>query len=351
MQPLSIPNGYTWSQRRPGMPFNSHLFVLPDGNVAIDPVALEPDEEAEVAALGGIAWIVLTNSNHVRHTVALCKRFGAKVAARSAEIEELGAPVDRVLSDGDALFPGAAIVWLENQNSSDEIAISFPEYETVLVGDALFGTPAGAVSLPPDDLLEDVRLASMGVRTLLALQPQTLLLGHGSALYSGATRAIAKLVFERLGIAANRINLDDLRSRAFSNGKFFGDRSEVGFYIGAERLGYQVVTLPPGARYCPLHAEFFEEEVFFVLEGEPSIRTEHETLPCRKGDFIAFPIGRRHAHQVLNESGADATLLLLGESQPSSFVYYPESDKLLAYTPEVCYRVRNAPQLDYYEGE
>jgi uncharacterized cupin superfamily protein len=351
MQPLSIPNAYTWSQRRPGMPFNSHLFVTPTGNVAVDPVALEPDEEAEVASLGGIAWIVLTNSNHVRETVALCKRFGAKVAARSKEIDELGAPVDRVLSDDDTLFPGATIVWLENQNSADECAIHLAEHETVLVGDALFGTPAGAVSLPPDDLLDDVRLAAMGVRTLLRLQPQALLLGHGSALYSGATRAIGKLVFERLGIAANRINLDELRSRAFSNGKYFGDLSEVGFWIGAEKLGYQVVTLPPGARFCPVHAEFSEEELFFVLDGEPSIRTEHETLPCRKGDFIAFPTGRRHAHQVLNASAADATILLLGEAQANAFVYYPESDKLLASTPEVRYMVRNSPQLDYYEGE
>jgi uncharacterized cupin superfamily protein len=353
MQPLAIPNGYMWSRRQPerGLNFNSHLFVTPDGNVAVDPLALEADELERLVALGGVAWIAVTNRDHVRDTAALRERFGARVAAGEADAAALGIPVDRMLADGDTLFPGATIVGLEHQKSPGEFAIHLKEHKAVLVGDALFGTPAGALSLPPDKAFADVRRAVLGLRRLWSLQPDVLLVGDGTPLFAGATRAIGNVLFERAGLAVNRINLDELRYEASAHGPFRGDSAEAGFWIGAERLGYQVATLPPGARFCPVHAEFSEEELFFVLEGTPSIRTEHETLPCRKGDFIAFPVGRRHAHQVINESSADATILLLGEASATAIVYYPESDKLLAVAPGVRYMVRNSPQLDYFDGE
>ena len=105
------------------------------------------------------------------------------------------------------------------------------------------------------------------------------------------------------------------------------------------------------SRFCPVHAELSEEELFVVFEGEPSIRTPHETLRCRKGDFIAFPVGLRHAHQVINESDSEATLLLLGQNQEQALCYYPESNKLLAATAEVRWMLRASPLLDYYDGE
>jgi uncharacterized cupin superfamily protein len=197
-----------------------------------------------------------------------------------------------------------------------------------------------------------VQQAVLALRRVWALQPDMLLVGDGTSLWSGATRAIGKLLFERGGIAVNRINLDELRYVPDDEQvKYRSQDGEVGYFIGAERLGYQVVKLPPGARYCPVHAELSEEELFFVIEGTPSIRTPQETLQCREGDFIAFPIGPRHAHQVLNESSADATILLLGEHKAHAVCYYPESDKLLVSTPEVRWMVRNSPQLEYFDGE
>ncbi len=142
------------------------------------------------------------------------------------------------------------------------------------------------------------------------------------------------------------INISKLK-----DGKYRSHDAEVGFFIGAERIGYQVVKLPPGARFCPVHAEYSEEELFLVLGGTPSIRTPVETLECRTGDFIAFPVGPDHAHQVLNESSAEATILLLGQNKADAVTHYPESDKVLVSTPQVRWLVRKAPLLDYYEGE
>jgi uncharacterized cupin superfamily protein len=335
------------------MPFNSHLFVTPNGNVAVDPLALEPSDAEHVEALGGIAEIVLTNRDHLREAPSLVARFGARIVTSAREAPLLDIPVDRVVADGEQVFEGAHAVWLDHQKTPGEFAVHLPKEKAVLVGDAILGAPAGALSLLPDEKYAEPVRAALALRRLLALQPHVLLVGDGAPLWSGATRALGSLLFARAGIAANRINLDELRFEeiAAPNPRYRSNDAEVGFWIGAERLGYQVVKLPPGARFCPVHAELSEEELFVVLDGEPSIRTLSETMRCRKGDFIAFPVGLAHAHQVLNESDEPATLLLLGQNQEEALCYYPESDKLLAATAEVRWMMRRSPQLDYYEGE
>ena len=355
MQELAIPNLYAWSRRQPdrNIHFNSYLFVMPAGNVAVDPLPLDQDEAEQISAFGGIAEIVITNRDHLRDTAKLRERFGARVVSSAAEAALLEIPLDRAVGDGEELFSGAKVVALEHQKTPGEFAIHLPARRAVVVGDAIIGAPAGKLSLLPEGKYADELSAVLALRRVWALQPDVLLVGDGTSLWSGATRAIGNLLFERCGIAVNRINLDELRYEHFSDksGKYESQDGEVGFFIGAERLGYQVVKLPPGARFCPVHAEFSEEELFVVLDGMPSIRSRHETLQCRKGDFIAFPIGPRHAHQVLNESSAEATILLLGQNQAHAVCYYPESDKLLVSTPDVRWMVRNSPQLDYYDGE
>ncbi len=355
MQELAMSNVHMWSRWQPDrkMHFNSYLFVLPDGNVAIDPVPLDADDGERISALGGISEVVLTNRDHVRDAAALRERFGARVVSSANEAPLFDIPVDRVLRDGETVFAGATLVALEHQKTPGEFAIHLSAQRTVIVGDAIVGAPAGSLSLLPDEKYSNVQDAVLGLRRVWALQPDVLLVGDGTPLWSGATRAIGKLLFQRGGIAVNRINLDELRYDYWEgkNGKYRSHDGEVGFFIGAERLGYQVVKLTPGARFCPVHAEFSEEELFVVLEGTPSIRTTRETLQCRKGDFIAFPVGPDHAHQVLNESSREAVILLLGQCVPDAVCYYPESNKVLIGTPDVRWMVRNAPQLDYYDGE
>lgn len=355
MQTLALPNSFMWSRWQPdrGLPFNSHFFVMPTGNVAVDPLPLDASDAEHIAALGGIAEIVVTNRDHVRDAAALRGRFGARIVTSQSEASLLGIPVDRVLGDGESVFPGAVAVVLDCQKTPGEFALHFPKLKAVLVGDAVMGAPAGTLSLLPDEKYADVGRAALALRRLVALQPDVLLVGDGAPLWSGATRALGALIFARAGIAANRINLDELvfEDIASPNPRYRSTDAEVGFWIGAERLGYQVVKLLPGARFCPVHAELSEEELFIVLDGEPSIRTSSETMRCRRGDFIAFPVGLDHDHQVINESDAEATLLLLGQNAEQALCYYPESDKLLAATSEVRWMMRRSPQLDYYEGE
>lgn len=336
------------------MDFNSFLFCTPEGNVAVDPLALEADQLEQIVALSGLSWIVLTNRDHVRSAAVLRDRFGARIATSEQEAPSLGIPVDRVLHDGEVAFPGAVVVALEHQKTPGEFALHLAEYAALVVGDALIGSPAGALSFLPDERYADVMQTVLALRRLWALKPEILLLGDGMPLWRGATLAIGALLFARGGLAINRINLAEVPRERFASpdGTFRSEDADVDPLIGGEHLGYQVVTLEPGARFCPLHAHFREEELFFVIEGAPSIRTERETLRCRAGDFIAFPVGREHAHQLLNEGAEPASVLLIGAAQSEEIVYYPDSDKLSArYAPDARFRVRASPQLEYFDGE
>lgn len=320
--------------------------------MVVDPLPLDPNDIDQIAALGGVRSIVVTNRDHLRDAPALRERFGARIVTSEREAVLLGAQVDRVLHDGEAVFSGANTVLLANQKTPGEFALHLPNHRAVLVGDAIFGVPAGTLSLPPDKMYDDVQRAVLSLRRLAALQPDILLVGDGASLWSEATRAIEALLFARGGIAVNRVNVDELEyiTSGTEDNKYLSSDGEVGFWIGAQRLGYQVVRIPPGVRFCPVHAEYSEEELFLVLDGTPSIRTPKETMRCRAGDFIAFPVGPNHAHQVLNESASDATVLLLGEYAKTAITYYPESEKVLVSGPDTRWMMRRA-SLDYYDGE
>lgn len=353
MQRLGLTDAYQWSIRQPdrGIYFNSLLFVRERGNIAIDPLPLEPDQRRQVDGLGGIASIILTNRDHARAAVELRAAYGAKILASVEEAPLFGFPIDETFGDGAELFPGAFALALGDQKTPGEVAIHLPAEKTAIVGDAMIGTPAGALSLLADEKYADPQAAVLGLRRIWSCNVQTLLLGDGACIFGNADEAIGALLETRGGVAVNRINLDELSWEPFRGGrpKYECSWAEIGLDIGARKLGYAAVILPPGKALCPLHSHEREEEMFFVVEGEPSIRSARGTIECRRGDLIAFPTGERGAHQLLNQSGRDATILVLAAEAPQEICHYPDSDKFGLYPRRLM--LRGSPSLDYYDGE
>ncbi len=342
---LNIPGGWMWSAWQPdrGMCFNSYAFQTPGENGAAGAVAVDPlpvDEEALqwMASIGGIHTIVITNSDHQRASEALRERFGSKI-------------IDRPQS-GDQLFPGAYALPIAH-GKGDEFAIHLPAAKAAVIGDALIGAPAGALSLLPDAKLADPDRFVPALRALWALRLDALLLCDGQPIFSGADAALAALLESRGGPNVNRINVEDLEFVKDANaGRYAAEDGEVGLFIGARKLGYRVAKVPPGKAFCPLHSHDAEEEFFYVLDGTPSVRTPRGMLECRQGDFIAFPTGERGTHQLLNDSAAPCTVLMVGINADQEVCFYPDSGKVLVDSPgRKSLMVRSSPNLDYFEGE
>jgi uncharacterized cupin superfamily protein len=352
---LRFPGAWMWSAWQPdrGMCFNSYLFETNAGTVAVDPLPLGDSELEWIASKGGVKTIVLTNRDHRRGAGQLRERFGARILAHETEAPLFDLPPDGTFADGDEVFPGAFALALPHGKTPGEIALHLPGLRAAVIGDALIGAPAGRLSLLSDEKLENPKRLLLELRRLWGLQLEALLLGDGQPIFEGADAILAHLLESRGGAEVNRINLTDVKFErdAAPDDRYLSEDGEVGLVIGARKLGYRVSKLPPGKVFCPLHSHEIEEEFFFVLEGNPSIRTLRGTVQCRPGDFIAFPTGPRGTHQLRNDSQEDCLVLMVGMNSPDEVCLYPDSDKILVDSRNFSVMLRSKPLLDYYDGE
>lgn len=354
MQPLALDGAAMWSVWQPdrNMFFNSFFLRRPDGNIVVDPLATTEQEVAFMRERGGVQTVIITNRDHERKARELAAAFGAKIMAGENEAQLLSDPVDRALAHDEKLSEDIFVIALEGGKTPGEIALSLPKHKAAIVGDALWGDPAGSLRLPPDEKLLDPVKAVLSLRHIWALRLKILLVGDGACIFGNADDIIGNCLQSRKDVFVNRINIDEAPPEHFSEagGKYEGIFHELGLLIGARKLGYQITTLPPGKIFCPLHAEEHEEELFIVWEGEAVIRTLRGEVTCRKGDVIAFPPGDIGAHQVLNRSDKPCRVFMLGMEGLGSVAYYPDSNKVLVTTRNRL-MVRAAPVLDYYDGE
>src|SRR5688572_26686157 len=124
MKRLHRPELYGWSLFNPerNLDFHSVLWLRPEGNVVFDPLPLTEHDKAHLASLGQVAWIAVTNSDHVRDAAALAERTGAKLAGPAGERASFPLACDRWLTDGDVLVEGLEVLALEGSKTPGELA-------------------------------------------------------------------------------------------------------------------------------------------------------------------------------------------------------------------------------------
>lgn len=196
MKSLHRSDLYTWSQFDPerNVDFHSVLWVRDGGNVAVDPLLLSDHDEKHLASLGGAAWIVITNSDHVRATETLRAKTGAKVAGPAAEREAFPIACDRWLADGEALVPGLDVIALDGSKTPGELALVLVR-TTLITGDLVRAHRAGSLMMLPAAKLRDPVAAKRSVERLAALSEiETVLVGDGWSVFHGGHAALAALV-------------------------------------------------------------------------------------------------------------------------------------------------------------
>jgi len=342
-----------WSVWQPdrNLHFNSFFLESPEGNVAVDPLPLDEAGFAEIEAAGGLAWVVVTNRDHEREARALAARFGARIAASALDAPLLSGRVDRELQPGDELL-GLRVVGLDGLKTPGEIALYAEARQAVILGDALWGDPAGSLRLMPDAKLADPPRAALSLRRVAALRPKHLLVGDGACIFGEATRALWTCLEARRDVYVNKINVDEAYWNVDppeTQPPYIGSWADVDFEIGAERLGYRVARLPAGRSYCPMHWHNAEEEFFYVIAGTPTLRTPRGDQPLRPGDFIAFPARESGAHKLVNESDSDCEVLMVAAVDAGDVCSYPDSAKLMIDRSGLI--LRDHPALDYFDGE
>lgn len=153
------------------------------------------------------------------------------------------------------------------------------------------------------------------------------------------------------------INIDQLKYMDFGDGgKFECKMGLLGPAIGARDLGYNLTVVAPGKRAFPYHLHHKLEEMFFILEGNGTLRYNGEEYPIKKGDVIACPPGPGGAHQIINTGKAEMKYLSVSNSGGPEVAEYPDSGKVGIMCgpwekPDLRIIVKNDGGIGYFDGE
>jgi glyoxylase-like metal-dependent hydrolase (beta-lactamase superfamily II) len=194
------PGTPAWS--RVNLGFVSAYILVHGAEAAIVDTGVEGSGDAIAAALTGIgldwpavAHVILTH-NHGDHAGSAADVLDrAADATGYAGAEDIsGIAVPRPLTpvqDGDRVFDLQVVT--APGHTAGSIAVLDPAAGGILVaGDAL-GTSGGAPSLPGSQFTADMEQAKASIVKLGTLSFETLLVGHGEPIESGAAALVAEL--------------------------------------------------------------------------------------------------------------------------------------------------------------
>lgn len=155
----------------------------------------------------------------------------------------------------------------------------------------------------------------------------------------------------------NVVNGDELEPNVIAHGKHRARRTRFGGAAGNRQLGGSLMEVPPGAIAYPQHFHCANEEAIYVLSGTGIARIGDARVPVRAGDWIAYPVGPAHAHQMINDGDAPLVYLAIATDHHCDVLGYPDSNKVAAWAEDESEQtwirqfVRAGDSLDYWDGE
>ena len=195
MKALHQSDLFGWSvfNEEKNMDFNGVFWQRAGGNVVVDPVEISPHDAQHMEALGGVAWIVITNGDHTRAVESLRERTGAKVAGPAGEKESLDLACDAWLADGDSLVEGLVAIALEGSKTPGELALLLGGH-TLITGDLVRAPRGGSLVMLPDAKLQDRERAIASVLRLAEIPGlEAILVGDGWPVFSDGGARLSEL--------------------------------------------------------------------------------------------------------------------------------------------------------------
>lgn len=197
MKRLHRPDLFTWSVYEPEqhVDFNGVLWKREGGNVVVDPPPLAPHDERHLAELGGAAFVLITNSMHVRGAREIAARTGARLLGPAGERGGFPVVCERWLRDGEEPFPGLVVREMQGSKSEGELALVLGE-TTALFGDLVRAHQAGALMLLRREKLRDPAAAIESVKRFRSLHPRVehVLVGDGWSAFRNGGALLDELV-------------------------------------------------------------------------------------------------------------------------------------------------------------
>jgi glyoxylase-like metal-dependent hydrolase (beta-lactamase superfamily II) len=186
---------WSWFSQEKQLDFNGLFLTVGEHRILVDPPQMDADDMAQIERAGQIDYIVITNRDHLREAVAYQKEFACQVFVPEADASQMDIKADKTYKDGELLPGGIWAIHLQDQKAPGECALFLQQGKGIMiVGDALIGKPPGSLSLLPADKYPDVGKAREGLRRLLKYNFETLLVGDGTSIMTGAKQAVGKVL-------------------------------------------------------------------------------------------------------------------------------------------------------------
>ncbi len=186
---------WSWFSEEKQMDFNGHFLHVGEHRILVDPPPMTSSEMAQVKHSGPIDYILLTNRDHERDAANYQKEFQCRLYVPESDAPEMKVTPDEVYRDQELLPGGIWAIHLSDQKSKGESALFIQQGKGVLiVGDAIWGKPAGSVCMLPAEKYADVGKAREGLRRLLKYNFDSLLVGDGVSILTGAKPIVEQVL-------------------------------------------------------------------------------------------------------------------------------------------------------------
>ena len=126
-------------------------------------------------------------------------------------------------------------------------------------------------------------------------------------------------------------NLNKQFDQTETKHSFEFQRSNVSTPQEKGKLGVYFYTIQPGKANFPYHHHTANEEVFYIISGQGTLKTPEGEKIVSEGDVIVMPANENGAHQLINTSNTPLVYLeVITQIWPDVSVL-PDSEKLVVF--------------------
>jgi hypothetical protein len=192
MKPL-LPGIWQWSwfSDEKQLDFNGLFLTVGEHKILVDPPPMTAEASTMIRRNGPLDYIIVTNRDHARETAAVQAEFKCQLYVPELDAPQMELKPTRTFKDQELLPGGIWVVQLKDQKSPGESALFIQQGKGILIlGDAMIGKPAGALSMLPAEKYTDREKAKDGLQRLLKYSFDTVLVGDGVSIMAGAKAAV-----------------------------------------------------------------------------------------------------------------------------------------------------------------
>lgn len=186
---------WSWFSEEKQLDFNGLFLMVGEHKILVDPPPMTAEASTFIRRNGPVDYIIVTNRDHAREAATYQAEFKCQLQVPEADASQMDLKPTKTYKDGELLPGGIWVIHLKDQKSPGESALFIQQGRGVLiVGDALIGKPAGAVTMLSAEKYADAGKAKDGLRRLLKYNFESLLVGDGTSILAGGKPAVEQLL-------------------------------------------------------------------------------------------------------------------------------------------------------------